>query len=305
MISIIFIRSPKAYLPEIDAYLSYFNNLKGFKALEFTSSKELASISEPFVLWEFKGFGRYKPRNCLLVHEYCSLSTPPFARIKNTLKVKWNTKPGLRVFLNQSVKNNLGFNDGIPFCFRDMGISKAFCNTNKNAKKEYDFVYVGSITKSRGIDRLLRAFCERPNGKLCLIGTPEVGIYRRYKQHKDIVFTGKVPYSEVPLIASKARYGINYIPNKQPYSLQTSTKLLEYLAVGLKVVTTDYQWVRTFEKQNECSFYKLYDSPLVFDLSEIESYDYVSNFRAEDYLWERVIKKSNIEQHLRGHGLFV
>jgi len=297
MIKILFIRSAKAYLPEIEAYLSYFNSSKDFRAFGTDEATEMISGSFD-VIWDFKGFGGITERHTFLVHEYASLSTPPLAKIKDFLKVKYNSRPSLRVFLNEFVKSQLCFADDIPFCFRDMGIDDNFCRPRKT-EKEYDFVYVGSISKSRGIDKLLRAFKERPNGKLCLIGVPEDGIYKQYKRYKDIVFTGRVPYPEVPEIASKAEYGINYIPDKYPYSMQTSTKLLEYLAMGLKIITTDYKWIRKFEIEHNCSFYKLKSNSLTFDIKEFKLFKFSSNFNAKNFLWNNIIAKSNIDNILK------
>lgn len=298
VINILFLRSEKAYLPEIDAYLAYFNSTKDFRAFEAARTIDRRRCEEYDVLWEFKGFGGKKPKNPLLVHEYASLSTAPLAKIKDWVKRTLNPKPGLRVFLNDFVKSNLRFDDDTPFCFRDMGIGEEFFRVH-NTKKEFDFVYAGTISKARKIDQLLQAFTQKPNGTLCLIGTPEDEIYAQYKRNKDILFTGRVAYSEVPGIASKADYGINFVPDKLPFSMQTSTKLLEYLAMGLKIVTTDYRWVGRFEAEHGCSFYKLKNHPLLFDISEIRKHPFVSQIRMEDFLWHNVIARSNIENTIK------
>lgn len=47
---------------------------------------------------------------------------------------------------------------------------------------------------------------------------------------------------------------IGQVPDQLPYTRQTSTKLLEYCAAGLRVVSTDYAWVREFEQQHEARF---------------------------------------------------
>ena len=133
----------------------------------------------------------------------------------------------------------------------------------------------------------------------CLIGNVEDDIYNEYKHNKDLVFTGSVPYGEVPIIASKAVYGINYIPDKYPFNIQTSTKLLEYLALGLKVITTDYQWVRDFEKLHGCSFYKLNLKQDGFNRDYIKSYDYKSNFAVENHLWDAVLENSGLKEKIR------
>ena len=178
-----------------------------------------------------------------------------------------------------------------------MGIDKSFIQTKSN-NKEYDFVYVGSMSKAREFDKFLKVFTQKNNGKLCLIGNVNDSIYKKYKNNKDLIFTGKVPYSEVPRIASKAVYGINFVPDKYPYNVQTSTKLLEYLALGLKVITTDYQWVKKFENEQMCLFYKLDYYNLNFDIEDINKFAFKSNFNAENYTWDRIIEKSGMIEKL-------
>jgi glycosyltransferase involved in cell wall biosynthesis len=297
LVKILFLRSQKAYLPEVDAYVKYFNSKKEFQAYDSSRIKGEYKLDEFDVIWEFKGLGGVNTKEKVLVHEYASLSTGGFPKIKNAVKKWLNPKPDLRIFLNANVKDGFGFNDGIDYCFRDMGIDESFIKLN--TKKEYEFVYVGAICKSRGIDNFLKIFTEKDNGKICLVGKVEDCIYNMYKNNRNIIFTGKVPYSEVPRIASKAIYGINYIPDQYPFNIQTSTKLLEYLALGLKIVSTDYKWVRQFEEKHNCSFYKLDCHNLRFDLNEINKYQYTSNFVADNFLWETIIANSKIEEKIK------
>lgn len=303
MKNILFIRSEKAYLPEVDAYIKYFNKTKEFRA--YDSLKLNGYAYEDFdVIWEFKGFGGVKAKKQILIHEYASLSTGAFPLLKNMLKAKINPKPDLRIFLNENVKAGFNFNDNIEYCSRDMGIDEKFIQA-RNSNKEYDFIYVGSISKNRGIDKLLKIFTENKNGRLCLIGEVDDDIYNMYKKNKDIIFTGKVPYDNVPEIASRAIYGINYIPDKYPFNIQTSTKLLEYLALDLKVITTDYKWVRQFEKQHDCSFYKLDLTNLEFNMGKIEKHEFVSNFKAEEFIWDKIIEQAGLKMklaHINGNA---
>lgn len=298
MIKILFKRSENAFLPEIDAYIKYFDKTNEFKAFDSAKLKNNFQFKDFDVIWEFKGFGGIKPNDRILVHDYASLSTGKFPRFKNLLKSKLNPKPDLRIFLNENVKDGFSFNDNVEYCFRDMGIDEKFLQV-KNSKKEYDFVYVGSISKVRGIDKMLKKFVEKNNGKLCLVGNVEDDIYSKYKSNKDIIFTGKVPYSEVPEIASKAVYGINFIPNKYPFNIQTSTKLLEYLALGLKIITTDYKWVRQFEEKNNCTFYKLDYNNLYFDIKAINKYKFILNFNGEEFIWKNIIDNSQILEKIK------
>lgn len=295
--NILFIRSQNAYLPEIDAYIKYFNKTDEFKAYD-SSKIDKSDYNDFELIWEFKGFGGLKNKKQVLIHEYASLSTGSFPFLKNMLKAKYNYEPNLRIFLNENVQKGFSFNDNVDYCYRDMGIDENFLKVG-NSAKEYDFVYIGAISKSRGIDKLLKKFTTKDNGKLCLIGSVDDEIYSSYKNNKSLIFTGKVSYSDVPEIASKAIYGINYIPNIYPFNIQTSTKLLEYLALDLKVVSTNYKWIMEFEKQHKCSFYKLNNE---FDTKLIEKHSYISGFEAKDFLWDKIIEQSRVKDKIVSMG---
>lgn len=297
VVKIIFIRSENAFLPEINAYIDYFNRTRVFKAYD-SSKLDHFDLEDFDVIWEFKGLsGVKKKKGQLLVHEYASLSTGKFPIVKNYIKSRFNEQPDLRIFLNETVKEGFNFNNDIDFCYRDMGIDKSFIRQTEKTK-EYEFVYVGSISKERGIDKLLNAFIASGSGKLCLVGNVENDIYNKFKHTKNVIFTGKVPYSSVPNIAGKAKYGINYMPNKYPYNIQTSTKLLEYLALGLKIITTDYKWIREFEKKNNCEFYKLNSKRWDLSVDKIEKFKFKYNFNPHEYLWDEVIRKSEVCEKL-------
>ena len=104
MIKILFIRSERAYLPEIDAYIEYFNKTDEFRAYDSLKLKGEYQLKDFDVIWEFKGFGGIRVKDQILVHEYASLSVGAFPRVKNWLKSKLNPKPHLRIFLNEDVK---------------------------------------------------------------------------------------------------------------------------------------------------------------------------------------------------------
>jgi len=296
MIKILFIRSEKAFLPEIGAYIKYFNQTNEFRAFDSAELPGDYHVDDFDILWEFKGIGGIDRKDKILVHEYASLSTGRLPRFKNVIKTIVNPKPNIRIFLNQDVKKGYSFRDGIDYCLRDMGISESFLDV-KDIRKEYDFVYVGPVTRGRGIDRLLKEFSNAGNKKICLIGNVDDTIYHEYKDKRNVVFTGKVPYSDVPRLAAKAIYGINYIPNRYPFNVQTSTKLLEYLALGLKIITTDYPWVNQFEAANHFKFYKL-DRHNSFNFEKIDQFEFHSPFMPEDYLWDNIIEKSGIKTKL-------
>lgn len=301
MKKILLVRSNKAYLPQIDASIDYFNEKKlGFQLYD---SAKLSDIdwSDFDCLWKFTGFDIYRKLNVPIIHEYASLSTGLLPRLKNKGKKILNYKPDLRIYLNEFVSKGLGLNDEIDYVYRDMGVDDIFFQY-KDSPKSYDCVYIGSITKERGIPYLLDYF--KWNGKnrsLLLIGGVPDEIYKAYSSCDNITFTGNMLYKEVPKYASQAIYGINYMPNKYPYNLQTSTKLLEYLAMGLEVITTDYLWINQFIKENNVNLITI-DQTLDGLENAIRNHERNSSGKTmndwEKFKWKHVIEQSGLEEKL-------
>ncbi|MDR0676288.1 MAG: hypothetical protein LBF97_04540, partial [Elusimicrobiota bacterium] len=235
-----------------------------------------------------------------LIHEYPSLSTGKLAKIKTYLKKRFNTKPNLRIFLNENVKNGFNFDDDIDFIYRDMGILKLFFE-QKETKKEYDFVYIGEINFDREIDRLLKIFTE-PKMKdftILLIGKPNSKIYKKFNKYKNIHFTGAVNYSIVPLLASKAVYGINWRPNKYPHNLQTSTKFLEYCALDLKIISLHNDYSNEFAYKNGIKFYNINEKIDNFDIDKIKNFEYNSFFdKIKEFEWLNYLNKIDLKGQL-------
>jgi len=288
MIKILFMRSKNSFLPEIDAYINFFNKTSEFLAYDSSKIEGNININNYDIIWEFKGFGGITNTDKIVVHEYASLSTGVLPKMKNSIKKIKNYKPDLRIFLNERVASELNFDDDVPSLYRDMGFNEKLFKVNE-IDKEYKFVYVGAVTKKRHMDKFLKNYVKGDNGKICLVGNVDESIYNKFKNNKNIYFYGSVPYDQVPKIASKAEYGINYIPDKYPFNIQTSTKLIEYIALGLKIITTDYYWVRQFEKENNCSFYKMSINQR-FSQNEIENFEFCNNINLEKYYWDEIIK---------------
>lgn len=268
VISLIY--NSKSYLPEVTAYKEFFNKTS-VRCLDNTKN----NFSDSSVTWKLMGFDFMKS-NQKLIHDYASLSTGNFPRIKNFLKRKLNTKPDLRLFLNEEVRDGFGFNDNVPYILRDMGIHKSFFINYENYKK-YDFVYMGSISKARGTDKLINFFTsELYNNSLLVIGEIPKFLLKKTQNSKNIFTTGRIPLDKVSFFASQATYGINFIPDKYPFNIQTSTKLQEYCAMGLKIITTDYKWVNQFEIKYSASFFKLNKDLSNFNINELEKFNFIT-----------------------------
>lgn len=284
--------SGKAILPEINAYKKYITDY------QIVDSRELDIIdfTEFDLIWKFMGTDIFRKLDIPVIHEYASLSTGKFPKLKNEIKRVFNIKPKIRIFLNKNVKNEFGFNDKIPYIYRDMGIDECFFI--KTEKKNYDFVYVGSMSNDRGIVNILEKFAQDlKNSSLLMIGEPDKSLYESYKKFSNIVFIGKLKYQDVPKIASQAEYAINYIPDRYPYNLQTSTKLLEYVAMDLKIITTDYFWVNEFEKEREMKFYRISNDIRELDEKNLRNFNF-KNTNIKDRLWKNIIDESKVKKQI-------
>ena len=283
-------KSKSAVLPEIEIYKQYFSE---YEFIDFYDAHELSGENID-LLWKFMGSDFYK-NDMPVIHEYASLSLPPCASMKDWIKRKLNVKPDLRVFLNQHIASRYGFSDAVPFCYRDMGVSKDFFRSSVTNSKLYDFVYVGSMSKDREIFRLLNHLKVYKKASILLVGKPSDDLYNAYKQYRNIIFSGKVPYKDVPDLVLKAEYAVNYIPNKYPFNIQTSTKLLEYAAMGMKIVTTSYGWVNRFETDREMRFFHLHKDCSNLSLEELEHFSFKTN-DIRDLQWENILDNSGLRE---------
>lgn len=298
---VLFIRREGVYLPEISAYLGYVR--KNCTDVEAYDSSELQGgfQEKDFdVVWKFMGFDRAQRRDNYIVHEYGSLSVSPFPTLKDFIKRSVNAVPDRRVFLNEIVQKAMGFKDNVPLRLRDMGIGeKFFSPADFSPDKKYDFVYSGSLNRGKVIHTLFEKFKNGMDGaSLLVIGAVPDEINASYGNLGNIHFTGRVKYDEVPKLIAKARYGLNIMPDIYPFNIQTSTKVLEYCASCLPIVTTDYEWARKFEGVSGGRFFYLKPDFSNLSLSALQRHDFVVPDVSE-YTWDEVIRKSGVFDFLK------
>ena len=293
---IVFGRRQKVYLPEIPAYIKYINNhVEGWQAFD---SQEFEDYNprDFDVVWRFMGFDLKGGENAV-IHEYNSLSTGMMARPKNLVKKLFNAQPAARVFLNRAVRSQFHFEDDVPYAMRDMGIDQIFFDHAAVAQtdKEYDFVYAGSLT-DRGavVGQALEYFRSSfKDASLLVIGDVPGDVYEHFSDCSRMTFTGRIPYEHVAKMASKARYGLNLMPDIYPLNTQTATKVIEYCALGLPIVTSDYKWSRRFEKDRGGRFFFLKPDFSNLTMTEIEAFDFHTP-SVQHLEWNRLIRNSGV-----------
>lgn len=247
---IAFVHNNKAHLSETEAYRGFFGRY-GIDTV-LVNKEEIKKLPCD-VEWRYMGTDLSpRRRNVLKVHEYTSTSIPPWRKWKNLGKKWLNVEPDFRLFLNEYVKRSFGFEDDVPSGFRDMGIPDSWLQyASAPSSGEFDFVYLGDLGPVREPEKLLDCFAtgHLRDRSILVVGKAGPQLKDRYQPNENIRFIGPIPYEEVPQQLKRARFGINFMIDKEPLNRQTSTKFLEYLAVGLPVISTRYHWIMEFEHQ--------------------------------------------------------
>ena len=281
--------SNNAYTPEAYAYEKYLKKLGHQVQLDYKLDPNndiniFFMGTRPF--WK-KNEGR-----AIEIHEYQSLSTPPYAKLKNLSKKIINKRPVGRIFLNNFVHQDLNFNDNIPYIYRDMGVDDIlFQRPIQNPL--YDIVYCGSISGRSGLIETLLALAK--DYKIIVVGriTKEEQVIL---QVKNITLLGQVSREQLPEIYRNARFGLNYTPDIYPYNIQTSTKTLEYLASGLRVISNKYKWVESLEKSHKFGIVWLDQ-----DIYNIGVHSFNNSYDMDCYSWNHILHNSGFLNFLESH----
>ncbi|MGB4344543.1 MAG: hypothetical protein WBJ03_13125 [Moraxellaceae bacterium] len=294
---IVLVHSGKAFLPEIYAYQTYLEG-KGHQVSLQAAGESATQTGRPDLYYRFAGFLRHRlSPDVPEIHEYASASVGAFPRVKNLLKSVVSTRPVGRVFLNTFVNDQFHFPAKAPFLFRDMGADKAFFDQRGHADKIYDLVYAGSITGRAGVLECITRLAGK-GLRIGLAGTVTEQELVIIRSQPCIDYVGRLPVANVPAFIARARFGLNFCPDIYPYNQQTSTKVIEYLAAGIGIVSNRYAWIVSHASQNGYGF---------LDVSDIDSVDSlvgVSNAildseRARQFEWARLLERADLDAFIR------
>lgn len=281
----------KSYFPEIYAYQKYFNSVGGieFEIVYGDSVKELYSYDSDVYLMKmgFDPFYIGAKKDAIVIHDYTSCSTGSFPQLKNFLKKKLNRTSDINIFLNEKVRKEYGFSNSNNNLIRDMGVDDEFYY-NGEKKGEHECIYVGSITNSRGVSMMIDGIC-KSNMKLSLVGSPCNEIYSSYKNNHNVKFLGRLNREDTAREMKKSVFGVNVTPNIYPFYFQTSTKLLEYCAANLKIITNDHSWSTSFMNKMNSRFYVTNN----FEVDDVNKFGF-STPDVSSYNWNQVISDSGI-----------
>ena len=253
-----FVHEGKAAYPELRAMEEYFT-ARGYETKQATPDQVIRDGARKTVCWHMMGFYPRKLDCTVTIHDYRSLSVGTLARTKDRVKRLLNTKPDIRIFQNQEIRQALGFAEDASTRYLPMGVPQFFIDHRGSAARpNVDFIYIGSMLAERRCELMLDSFLKRFGDKKTfdLYGPPNEHLVERYAGNKNIRFRGIVPQDELPAILRKARVGVCYFPMHYPHLLQTPTKLMEYAALGMRVLANDHPQSRlTAERYGlECAW---------------------------------------------------
>jgi len=110
-------------------------------------------------------------------------------------------------------------------------------------------IYFGSMDKLRDLDFLIQAMSlvinKIPNARLLMVGGKPAEIKNLKLKAQELsvldntIFTGHVPYHEVPMYILSADIGVSPIPPIPMYIVSSPTKLAETLGLGRPIVCND------------------------------------------------------------------
>jgi glycosyltransferase involved in cell wall biosynthesis len=244
-----FVHTGPAYMPELAAYEAHLARL-GHRSQRHSDPASVPADAD-IVWWlcgRVSGAHAHRLRHSVQVHEYASASVGRWPALKDRFKRWSQPRPHYRLFLNDWVRARLGFADGVPSALRDMGVPAAFLQAQPLAPPEFDLVYLGEMGRLLECTAALQAIAQA-GLRLLLVGEVPPALQSLVQSWPQVQCSGRVPQAEVPAQLLRARAGVNLMPQRLPLTKQTSTKVLEYLAVGLPVLSQRYAWAERMAAQ--------------------------------------------------------
>ena len=248
MITVHFVHGARSYLPELAAYQAHIEGLG--HAVQLHTQAHTVPDGAQAVWWicgRVPADQARRLKGAVQVHEYASASVAPLAWLKDRIKQWQHPVPDFRVFQSEWVRQRMGFGDAVPepvpYALRDMGVPDAFLTAQALQSPEFDLVYLGEMSRLLHFLPMLHTLGQA-GLTLLLVGEVPPALQAHLAKLGHIQSTGRVPQDLVPAQLLRARAGLNLMPDVLPLSEQTSTKMLEYLALGLPVVSNPYAWAQ-------------------------------------------------------------
>ncbi|MFL9918180.1 glycosyltransferase [Paraburkholderia fungorum] len=302
----IFIMYPgNANYPEVTAYKNYFQ-ARGVDVMAGTMNEyRLLDNKGDFLLWAIMGFYPNRFASDFVIHDYRSLSVGGWPAMKDFAKRYFNYRPDLRIFQNKQQQEIMGFGTDVPNVILPMGVPNWIFDVHREgsqAGKKADFCYIGEMSFERGFDGVLDAFLRKFAGRdisLLLVGKPDPRIYEKYSKRKGLDFAGALPQIDALKLVAESEVAVCYFPYHRPHCYQTPTKLLEYAALGKKILCNDSP--SNIQCCEEMGINSIITKANIFDEIDDDAMRGAKPNRRSDFrnlMWDRVIEQSNVASFL-------
>lgn len=294
-----FIKTGKAYLPEIYAYSDYLS-CKGLSTVIVESEAEAKKINAS-LYYRVGGLLTNKiMKNKPEIHEYHTVSIGRFSMMKNLMKSVLCVKPDYLSFLTPFVESKYSFSRHIPRFYRDMGATSQLLKQRElQQDKQFDICYFGSLsTRNKLVDTLL-SLAEQ-GFSLVVGGVATRSDKLRLQQNERITFLGECEREKVYYYLSQSRFGLNYMPNEYPLTQQTSTKVIEYLVAGLPILSNTYPWITQHSQQLGYSYIELPQSNSIsLPKNSFQPKYRISLNSARALTWDAILEHCQFEKIIR------
>jgi len=138
----------------------------------------------------------------------------------------------------------------------DYEFLKQFESSTRNRNEIF---YIGSISINRGIDVISQAISllksEIPDILVKLVGPYDESVIKTIKKYnieKNVVLFGRLPLFEGYKHSLYSRIGIAILKPIGNYLYSYSTKIFEYMAIGLPVITSNFKIYKEIVEKNKC-----------------------------------------------------
>lgn len=224
----------RAYNPEAQAYQDFFRTLGHFCSI--SSGRVDFRFFDIVLLFNgFNPFWRRYPQT--VIAEYQSLSTGQFRRLKDVTKRLLNKRGQIVIAQSDYVLRGMFFRMSERTVIRPMGY---FPEAKQHEiVKRYDIVYSGS--ERPGLREFIVKF-DRMGLKVLMLGNFDHFCFT------NVTTLPQAHPKEVPALLDQATCGLNFVPAQSPYIYQDSTKVIEYAARGLGIISNSYPWIDHFFK---------------------------------------------------------
>jgi len=303
---ILFVRSAHEAYPEIAAYRSVLSNVYETEEGDLSILKRKNGL-DAAILWMIMGFYPRRPAAGMVIHDYRSLSVGRLRRIKDCVKRALNAQPDARIFQNDDIRTMMDFQDGIPSFLLPMGVPSFVLQHRRRADDSThgcDFCYIGAMSAERRTQEMLDSFVRRfgRSRTFHLYGMAPRFLIDRYRAFPNIVFQGRKGQGDVFDALVRARVAVNYFPTHPPHTMQTPTKLLEYAALGLRVLSNEQP-----SSRQACARYGFFSQwgpaqDMFAGLPDALDWPDNTSFNPSPLLWPNVIASSGVIAFLKERG---